>query len=480
MKRGNLILIIFVVLIVATVFARLRLGQKTESEAPKVVREPVFAGTWYPGSSEELNTVVQGFLQKADRVNLAGKVHAVIVPHAGYAFSGQVAANSFKQLDDYRTVIVLGTSHHYPLQGADIPNYTDFRTPLGDIKLSSKTKELMKDPMFVSIPEADSQEHSIEIELPFLQKTLSDFELVPIIVGNVNPEKFKTAIDNIIDDKTLIVVSVDMSHYHPYADTVKLDNASINSILALDAGSIFSDEIDSPWAVASVILLAKEHGWTPHLIKYANSGDVTGDKTQVVGYSAIVFTGNEGLNDEDQKFLLELARKTLQAQLGDGEMQPPDETKLSPALLKEQGCFVTLNEKGNLRGCIGHIVPQEALYKCVIDNAVNAALHDSRFTPVQENELKDIAIEISVLTVPEKLEFSSADDLKNKLVPLRDGVVLKSGWHGATFLPQVWEEIPDKEEFLANLCQKGGASRDCWKDTSTEVYTYHAQVFAEK
>ena len=132
-----------------------------------------------------------------------------------------------------------------------------------------------------------------------------------------------------------------------------------------------------------------------------------------------------------------------------------------------------------LRGCIGHILPQEELYKCVMDNAINAAANDPRFQPVTEDELDDIDIEISVLTVPEKLDFSSGEDLKNKLKPMVDGVVLKRGFFQATYLPQVWEQLPAKELFLTNLCQKGGMSADCWNETSTEVYTYQAFVFAE-
>jgi len=233
------------------------------------------------------------------------------------------------------------------------------------------------------------------------------------------------------------------------------------------------------YAILILMDIAKRNEWKAKIIDYKNSGDVTGDKSRVVGYSSIVFYSEkeELLTKEEQKFLLNLARETVESYVKNKKKPKVDETKLTPAMKKVQGCFVTLNKNNNLRGCIGHILPQEELYKCIIDNAVNAAVNDHRFNPVTEDELNDIEIEISVLTVPQRLEFSSGDDLKNKLRPNIDGIVLKSGFHQSTYLPQVWEQIPNKESFLSNLCMKGGMAIDCWKDKSTEVYTYQAFVF---
>ncbi|MFH0978410.1 MAG: AmmeMemoRadiSam system protein B [Candidatus Woesearchaeota archaeon] len=471
MKKRHIVWIVLVILIIFIGLARTSLHSPSLTIA--TTRLPAVAGSWYPGDRNTLNKTVSDYLSKADNLGL-GTVKAIIVPHAGYEYSGQVAAFAFKQLaNDYDNVIVLGTSHHFPLVGASTVNYTYYNTPLGNLKVNQ----------IPGIPvrnDVDKPEHSIEMELPFLQTILGSFELAPVIVGRVQPVDFVKTLEANIDERALLVVSVDMSHYHPYEEALKLDNSTINNILSLNANDIFSNEIDSPWAVSTLLLLAKENGWTPHLAKYANSGDVTGDRSSVVGYSAIVFTEQTGFTEQEHAFLLDLARKTLQSKLAGGTLQTVDESKLSPALLKEQGCFVTLNEKGRLRGCIGHILPQEALYKCVMDNALNAALHDSRFNPVAEDELKDIQIEISVLSIPQQLDFSGPEDLKSRLVPLRDGVVLESGWQGATYLPQVWEDLPDKEEFLSSLCEKGGAVADCWKDDSTKVYTYQAEVFSEK
>ncbi|GAI80428.1 unnamed protein product, partial [marine sediment metagenome] len=185
------------------------------------------------------------------------------------------------------------------------------------------------------------------------------------------------------------------------------------------------------------------------------------------------------LSNEEKDFLLSLARKTLDEYYKTGKKININKDPLTENLLNVQGCFVTLKKHGALRGCIGHILPQEELYKCIIDNAINAAINDRRFDPVKEEELKDIEIDISVLSVPEKLSFSSGDDLLDKLRPSVDGVVLKQGFYQSTYLPQVWEQFSSKEQFLSSLCGKGGLDSDCWKDTKTEVLTYQADVFEE-
>ena len=449
----------------------------------KKIREPVAAGSWYPGDKVTLKAAVRKYLSNAKKAELNGTIKAIIVPHAGYRFSGQVAAAAFKQIDNsYATVILLGPSHTYPLNGASILNVTHYKTPIGEIPLSKKVKELLKEDIIKTVPEAHAQEHSLEIELPFLQETLTDFELIPILVGKINQNKFKEALLKHIDDKTLIVVSADLSHYHPYDEAKQLDSYSIDRIMNLDSQGILDAEIDAPWAVSTLLEIAKNKKWIPLLLYYANSGDITGDKSAVVGYSAIVFiekNEKELLTKEEQKFLLKLARNTIEQYLKTGKKPAVDETKLTPALKKIHGCFTTLNKNYNLRGCIGRILPQEELYKCVMDNSISAAVNDGRFSPVQYDELKDVKIEISVLTVPKKLEFSSGEDLKNKLRPMTDGVILKKGWNQATYLPQVWESFQTKEEFLSSLCAKGCMDSNCWQDPSIEVHTYQAFVFED-
>jgi len=418
-------------------------------------------------------------LVKKQEIN--GEVKALIVPHAGYVYSGQVAATGFKHLNGkYDTVIVLAPSHRYPLKGASLLDVTHFETPLGEVKLSEKRKDILKENIIESIPEAHAQEHSLEIELPFLQKMLGDFELIPIVVGEVNPELLANSLIDYIDDKTLIVVSSDLSHYHTYDEAVALDVSCLNAINALDITEAVNCEMCGYYPVLTLMLIANKKNWKNEVLMYKNSGDVTGDKSSVVGYSSIAFY-DEGISSEDKEFLLKLARSTIENYLKDKKVPQVDETKLSNELLKVKGCFVTLEKNNQLRGCIGHIMPQEKLYKCVIDNAISAAVNDYRFYPLTYDEFKDgVNIEISVLSVPEPLDFNSPEDLLNKLVPYKDGVVLQYSGRGATYLPSVWNQLPEKEGFLSSLCQKSGNNQDCWKKDGLKIDIYHTLEFAEE
>jgi AmmeMemoRadiSam system protein A len=236
--------------------------------------------------------------------------------------------------------------------------------------------------------------------------------------------------------------------------------------------------------------LAEKKGWQATLIDYKNSGDTAGEKTRVVGYAAIAFvdrkeTISEMSNDqknlsvEAKKELLQFARTVIAAKLDSKTVvQRPKQS--CDAFFQERGCFVTLHKKGQLRGCIGSIQPVSSLVSCIEENAYNAAFRDPRFSLVTKEELTDIDLEISVLTVPQKIEFKDGEDLKRQLEPLSHGVILSSGSRRSTFLPQVWKQLPDKEKFLEHLCLKGGMAPNAWQNPKTTVEVYKAEVFGEK
>ncbi len=475
MKKIILITISFIVLALIVIFM---VSSKTEFLIKKEIREPVFAGSWYPSDEKELRNLTEEYLNNLDNLNFNGTIKAVIVPHAGYIYSGQIAAAAFKQLDDeYETVFLIGPSHSYPLTDVSVSNLDYFSTPLGRVKVSDKSKEILKENIVENIEEAHSNEHSLEVEIPFLQMQLKDFEIVPLIVGETDVEEFKNVLSRNVGEEDLIVVSVDLSHYHEYNEALSLDYISVKNIMELNYEKIISSEIDAPWAVSSLLKLAKEKYWKPYLITYSNSGEVTGDKTSVVGYSAIVFV--EEFNNEDKEFLLNLARKSAEEYLKSGEKIEVDEKDVPINLRESKACFVTFIKDEQLRGCIGHIVPQMPLYQCVIENSINAATKDPRFSPMNSNELKASKIDVSVLTLPTILEHKTSEELLYKLNPYQYGVILQRGENQSTFLPSVWEFIPNKQEFLANLCIKGNMEADCWKDPRTEIYIYEAIDFSE-
>ncbi len=470
---------IILILIVIALFLAFPLVYTGFSVKEEQIRKPVFAGTWYPSEETELNALIEEYLNNSEQLEINGKIKAIIVPHAGYVYSGQIAATAFKQLkENYKNVFLIGPSHRYPLEGISISNFKYYSTPLGKIKVSKKAREMLNEKEISNIEKAHEQEHSLEIELPFLQKSLKDFEIIPILVGKTDIDKFAEILKKYYSKDDLILVSVDLSHYHEYLEAIQIDSNSLNKILTLNEQEILYSKIDAPWAVSSILKIAKENSWKPYLISYANSGDITGEKESVVGYSSIIFV--EEFSEEEKEFLLNLAEKSAEKYLKKGEKIEISLKKVPENLRKERGCFVTFKKDGKLRGCIGHIFARKPLYECVIENSINAAVNDIRFNPISYEELKESSLEISVLSSLELLEYENSEELLNKLKAFEHGVVLKRGNFQSTYLPVVWKQIPDKVLFLNNLCLKAGIEKECWKDSKTEIYVYTAENFSQE
>jgi AmmeMemoRadiSam system protein B/AmmeMemoRadiSam system protein A len=488
---------------------------------PRKVREASVAGLFYPADAQELATALDGYLEKA-QPKCEGRVRALICPHAGYEFSGPVAAFGYKLLRgrEFKTVLLLAPSHYADFEGVALPDEDAFRTPLGLVRVSPLVAALAKTPPFAVNPPAlveepgwsrqlplrlppdakqtpHTWEHSEEVQIPFLQRVLKGFTLVPMVLGRVDQAAVAKGLLPLIDDQTLVVASSDLSHYHPYDAARRLDESCAEAVLALDPERMARQEACGKGPILALLHIAKAKGWRPVLLDARNSGDTSGDKRRVVGYMAVAFVDPAAgakaeppaaapaerpeaqYTPEDRRFLLQLARQTIQTRLKREARPAPDEQKLPKKLLEERGCFVTLTKGGDLRGCIGHIVAQEALYKAVIDNTLNAAFRDSRFDPVELAEEPDLEIEISVLTPPAPLAFDSPEDLLQKLQPHRDGVVLTIGGRSATFLPQVWEQIPEKEDFLGHLARKAGCAANAWRGKGVTVQIYHVEAFKE-
>ncbi|PIN72858.1 AMMECR1 domain-containing protein [Candidatus Woesearchaeota archaeon CG10_big_fil_rev_8_21_14_0_10_47_5] len=452
-------------------------------EAPRV-REPAVSDQFYPADKEHITTLLSQYLSRADPRHGNGTLKALIEPHAGYVYSGWTAAYGYKLLysSGIRRVIILGPSHHTAFDGIALSNATHFRTPLGLVRLSSVNHELPDSSLFRINEEAHKDEHSIEVELPFLQSLLGDFELVPLIVGRLSADQLRLAAGRIapyLDDQTLLIASSDLSHYHAQDEALALDTNCLRSIVSIDIPSAALCEMCGYFPVLILLEIASEEGYRAELLNYSTSGDITGDTSAVVGYAAVAFYSDmhaEGvLSASEQDYLLRLARASIEQFVRNSSLLNPDKDGFpapSEALKAEKGAFVTIEKHGMLRGCVGHIFPQEPLYLAVRDNAINAASKDPRFSPLSVDELNDIAVEVSVLTVPEE---ASLEDI----TPFKDGVVLVRNGNSATYLPQVWEQMPSKEEFLSSLCMKAGLEADCWRDSNTGYLTYRAQVFGE-
>lgn len=463
---------------------------------PEKTQRSIVSGSFYPGDPQALGQYLDVQLREAVTAALPGEVRALIVPHAGYAYSGAVAASGYRALGQgLKNFIILAVNHNgaAPPFKAALSDSQAFETPLGKVKVSSWNKEIAKDPFFKTVPEAYNS-HVIEVQLPFLQRRYKDLEILPIVLGDIEKAEIEHVAKTLlkyIDKESAIIVSSDLSHYYPYETAQKLDKSCIKSIESQSTEEVSKCEACGIHAIMVLLDIAKKKRWTAKILDYRNSGDTSGIKSQVVGYSAIAFSEETGAVKPSMSpsvqgvsipnlsaHLLKFSRKVLEDYVRTGKVVLSEEEK-PLQLLEKQGCFVTLKKNGQLRGCIGSILPEQTLLKCVEENTINAAARDFRFDPVQVEELSSLEIEISLLTIPAAVGHKSPSELLGHLVPMKHGVILKRGIHSATYLPQVWEELPVKEEFLGTLCMKGRMQSDCWKDPDTEVLTYEARVFKE-
>lgn len=505
------------------------------SSGQQRVRPPAVAGQFYPADPAALRDIVDGFLAKAPGKGEAN-LRAIIVPHAGYPYSGQTAAFGFKQLAglSFQTVVVIGPSHHVPLLGGALPNVDAFGTPLGLVPLSPACAAIAKEDGMSLNDAPHAPEHSLEVELPFLQRVLKDFSLVPIVYGEGSPALAARSLAKYLDANTLIVISTDLSHYYPSAVADQLDANCVQTILSLDADKVLDREACGRYPVAILLHLAKAMGWRAKLLNASNSGQATGDNDRVVGYAAIAFYGApctgqapaglaqdasapkastasapqspcppaqpsaasspaaaasgastqpaDKYSPQDRSRLLELARNALRESVASGSVPDVAAESLGANLRELKGCFVTLTVNGGLRGCIGNFDPQP-LFQAVQHDARSAALQDFRFHPVKPQEVDAIRIEISVLTEPQLLTFSSSQDLLAKIRPGVDGLVLQVNGHQSTYLPQVWEQfrpgLMGKVDFLNSLSVKAGLAEDAWLSPNTIIHTYQVECFKE-
>ena len=468
------------------------------------IKEADLAGSWYPASKTQLEDQLKGYLDDANPEKIEGRILVVIVPHAGYLYSGPVAAYSYKAIQDrgIKTVIVLGFSHRQYLDGISVYGGDSWKTPLGEIAVDTAMtgKIIASNPRFRFQKELFDGENSVEMQIPFIQMALSDdVKIVPIAFGNQNysdAHALATELADLVKDRSdcLIVASTDLSHYHPYQDANSIDKRTIDTLGRLKAKEFYDEakmgqcELCGLMPVAASLLAAQILGYDKiKTLKYANSGDITGDKAKVVGYlSAVIYKeGSRGmgqgskpeekqmLSEAQRKRLLQIARESIISYVKDSKRKQFAES--DSLLNKSLGAFVTLHEAGQLRGCIGNMVGQGPLYQTIADMAIEAATDDPRFQKLSAGEIDKIDIEISVLSPLQKVK--SADEIK---IP-GHGVIVKRGFNSGVYLPQVADETGwSKEEFLTSLCvHKANLAPDAWKDPATEIYIFTAEVFGE-
>ena len=485
-------------------------GQTDES----FIRNPVVAGKFYPADSSKLRNALKYFFEDAVSGD-KDRPMAIIAPHAGYIFSGQIAADAFNQAKnfDYDVVIILGTNHTTPnFNKISIYPRGGFRTPLGIAYIDENITDLLlkEDADFVSDISPHESEHSVETQIPFIQYLFPKVRIVPIIIGSEDLQlctKFGKALGKILKDKkALIVASSDLSHYPKYEDAVSTDKNTLDIIKKMNPSDIQRElyrKVNSgipslvtcacgEGPILTAITAVKELGGNNvSIISYANSGNtLVGDNDRVVGYGALAFyktaqntkvieKTNENIPNEysteldslDKISLLRLARRSIEQYLTSETLPLP--RNLTHLMNSKRGAFVTIKKHGELRGCIGSMVENLPLNNVVGKMALQAAFNDNRFHPLEISELSQVELEISVLTPLVKINNP------DEIVLGRDGVVLKKENKQAVFLPQVaTEQGWNKEQFLTQLCYKAGLNATDWK-TAT-LLTFRAEVFSEK
>ena len=468
------------------------------------IRPSAIAGSWYPDDPDELAAMVDDMLAAVEPVD--GQPIGLIVPHAGYAYSGPVAACGFRQLEEAQVdvAVVIASDHQLPLSDPiSVWAEGGFETPLGVVPVDVEIAQALveADPRITFDPAAHEGEHPIEIELPFLQRVCPACRIVPVLMGDDDEGTVRALADALLvalpGQRAVVVASSDLSHYPPYDDALVVDGATLAAIETGESTRV-RETTKALMAAGFPNLATCACGEGPILVtmrvaqglgadtvtvlRYANSGDSPhGDRDQVVGYGAVMFWRYEppDLTRERREELLALARTTLEGYLEDGTIAAYETD--DPVLARRSGAFVTLKERGDpstglrasLRGCIGHTRADGPLYQVVQHIAVAAATEDSRFPPLAKGELADITVEISVLS-----PFRRVTDVEQIEVGTH-GLMIFEGNRQGLLLPQVpVEEGWGREKFLENLCLKAGLPPDCWTGRPT-LYAFTAVVFGE-
>ena len=469
--------------------------------APMAAREPAVAGQFYPADPAALARAVDAYLAPPGKFKPVGGVVAVLAPHAGYEYSGKLAGLAYRQIaDSYDTVVILATGHTEGVKGAALLVSDAYKTPLGKIEPDrALAAALMKaSPLFEDRPSAHLREHAVEVQLPFLQRRLKKpFKLLPAVLNTGDPAALRTIGGALAaalkGKKALIVISADFSHYPAVADADAADGAMSLAIASLDPAFFLSASrfivqkkipgLDTCACGEAAVAVGMEaarmlgaRSFIPLKVSNSYAENKTAGPGRVVGYISGVFSragaaADLTLSKAQRAALLKEARRTLERHFA-GEEQPAG-LEADVRLNLPGAAFVTLTLGGALRGCVGTVEPAMTLADAVRYGAYSAALRDGRFAPLAKEELARVSVEVSVLS-PLKPAAHAA------LKPGLHGAVVTKGERSGLFLPQVWEQIPSKEDFLGELCaQKAGLPRDCWKDPAVKIYSFTVDAFSE-
>ncbi len=440
------------------------------------IKQASVEGIFYPKDKDEL----YNFIQKIKTNDTKLQTRAVIVPHAGLIYSGILSYKGINSLDkNLKTLFIFAPAHKVGFDGIGISNYDYFSTPLGNIELN---KEILND-LIQNFganynDKAFEFEHSIEVELPIIQTLYKEVKIVPVLIGNENFNKIESIISKYWENKdTGFIISSDLSHFLSDKNALELDLKTADMIETLDFNNILPNMACGITGILGLLLFAKKNGHSLIRLDMRNSSLVNNDKSRVVGYGVWgLYEGekNNYLKEYYSDFIIKLARISIKQAFVNQNV----EIKYDRVFDEKGASFVTLEKNGNLRGCIGSIIQYRPLIKDLIMNAKSSAFNDPRFTPVIENEIEDIKINVSLLSSPSLIEFKNEKELLDKINKDIDGIIIQDGNYRAVYLPSVWEQIKDKKDFLNSLKQKAGLPYNYFSDTF-KAYRFHTTYIKE-
>ena len=449
------------------------------------VRQPAVAGTFYPADADELEKSVAANLNSPLAWDIDAK--ALVVPHAGHVYSGAIAGSAYASVrhlaDRITRVVLLGPAHRVAFKGIAVPSADAHATPLGDIPVDWQgVAEALALPQVQLSDAAFEGEHSLEVHLPFLQRALGEFSLVPLLVGDAQPEGVEQVLRKLWGGpETLIVISTDLSHFHEYDAAQKLDASASRAIETFNVEGLSGELACGFRPLSGLLRAAQRLDLRPTTLDVRNSGDTAGDKSRVVGYGSYAFeySGTARVPAKFRDPLIDIAQQSIRHGIQNGNCPNVDVLGFPYPLRTLRRTFVSVHTGGKLRGCVGSLVANSPLIADVVQNAYRAAFEDKRFKPLSEEDLAETDISVSILSTPRPMTFRDEADLVAQIQPDTDGLILQDGQKRGIFLPVVWEQIAAPGDFLRHLKNKAGLPLDHWSD-GLKVWRYTTESFGAK
>lgn len=441
------------------------------------IKKPSVAGKFYSNNKSELISQFNRFESNCPK-DYKYKSRAVIVPHAGYFYSGQLAYEGISHLSkEAKNIFIFAPSHYVSFEGLALTSFDKWLTPIGEININQDINKELKDIFGAEFfDEAFANEHSAEVQVPFIQALFGEnINIVPVLIGQGDCEKIAEIIDYFWQDfENAFLISSDLSHFLNSQDAQKIDGLTAEMIESRDVEQFNLSQACGVIGIISLVKFAQKKDFSLVRIGLINSADVTGDNSSVVGYGSwMLYEGEK--NSFIKKFFSPLIKDICAKSISARLQKKKDICFKYPKVLDEKGaCFVTLEKEGNLRGCIGSIIAHKPLIEDLISNAQNAAFSDPRFSPLREDEFDNLSIAVSLLSTPEKMSFKNEQDLLSQIKPFVDGIIIKDGYHQAVYLPSVWEQLPEKTDFLNSLKMKAGLSANHFSN-KFEAYRFYSE-----